>query len=358
MFKKISAFMIALSLAAVGMTGCGSEKSESASQKNATQASIETQKENNAANPKDNSNGSFSVVCTIFPEYDWVKEILGKHTENAEITYLLDNGVDLHSYQPTAEDMMKISTCDLFIYVGGESDEWVEDALDDADNKNMKVIALMDVLGDSAKAEELKEGMQADEEEHDHEENESEDHEEEIEYDEHVWLSLKNAKVFCTEIEKNLEAIDSANAADYKANLAGYTKELDKLDSSFKKAFDESKQKTLVFGDRFPFRYFVEDYGLDYYAAFIGCSAETEASFETISFLSDKVKELDCKTIYTLENSDKSIAETIISTSGKDVDIAELNSLQSVSKDDIKDGASYISLMQKNYNVLKEALAK
>ena len=162
--------------------------------------------------------------------------------------------------------------------------------------------------------------------------------------------------MLCTEIEKNMEAIDAANAADYKANFDSYAAKLDELDNSFQTLVDGSSVKALVFGDRFPFRYFVDDYGLDYYAAFIGCSAETEASFETIAFLSDKVKELDCKTIFTLENSSKEIADTIISTSGKSVDIAELNSLQSVSKDDIAGGASYLSLMQKNYDVLSGAL--
>ncbi|NLT10650.1 MAG: zinc ABC transporter substrate-binding protein [Ruminococcus sp.] len=331
-----------------GMAGCGSTESNSES---SAKSSVTTDKSNKESGDN-TSSGSFSVVCTIFPEYDWVKEILGGHADNTELTYLLDSGVDFHSYQPTADDMMKISNCDLFVYVGGESDEWVDDALSDAQNKDMKVINLMDVLGDSAKVEELKEGMQGeDEEEHD------DDHEEgEEEYDEHVWLSVKNAMVLCTEIEKNIEAIDPDNAADYKANLESYTAKLSDLDNSFQKLVDGSSVKTLVFGDRFPFRYFVDDYGLDYYAAFIGCSAETEASFETIAFLSDKVNKLDSDTIFTLENSNKSIAETIISTSGKNVDIAELNSLQSISKDDIADGASYLSLMQKNYDVLAGVL--
>ena len=375
MFKKKTGILTLIFIMTASVAaGCGSTDSSSSSQssvsasetattekstENTSEAVTEKEAGSTAARDTPESTEPFSVVCTIFPEYDWVKEILGDKADNAELTYLLDNGVDLHSYQPTADDMMKISTCDLFVYVGGESDEWVEDALEDANNKDMKVINLMDILGDSAKVEELKEGMQG--EEHDHDEDEHEDHdhdheEEEEEYDEHVWLSVKNAKVFCAEIEKNIAEIDPANAADYKANLDSYVAKLSDLDNSFKALVDGSSVKTLVFGDRFPFRYFVDDYGLDYYAAFIGCSAETEASFETIAFLADKVKELDCKTIFTLENSDKSIAETIISTSGKSADIAELNSLQSVSKDDISDGASYISLMQKNYDVLSEAL--
>ncbi len=326
--KKFIISAVSLSLAASSLTGCGSGSSS-----------------------KSGGSGSgdgLKIVCTIFPEYDWVKEILGSHADSTDVTYLLDSGTDLHSYQPTADDILQISTCDIFVYVGGESEKWVDDALNEAVNKDMKVISLMDVLGDSAKEEELKEGMQGEEEE--------EEEEEETEYDEHVWLSLNNAKLFCNEIESALEAADPDNSADYRSELESYISELDSLDSSFRSLFESSSAKTLVFGDRFPFRYFTDDYGLDYYAAFVGCSAETEASFETIAFLADKIDELGCDTVFTLENSDKSIAETIISTSGRNADIAELNSLQSVSKDDIDSGASYLSLMQKNYDVLKKAL--
>ena len=357
--KKMEAYALALAIAAAALSGCG-----------AGNGSVNTSASTAAAADTAAPAGGepFSVVCTIFPAYDWTREILGSHADEAKVTYLLDNGVDLHSYQPTMDDMMKISDCDLFIYVGGESDEWVEDALEDAQNRDMRVISLLDVLGDSAKVEELKEGMQEDdhdeddhdhdddhdEDEHDHDDHEH-DHDEE-EYDEHVWLSLRNARIFCAEIERNMEAIDPANAADYRANLDSYTARLDELDSSFKAVVDGSSARTLIFGDRFPFRYFVDDYGLDYYAAFIGCSAETEASFETVTFLADKVKELDCKTIFILESSDSGIADTIISTSGRSVEIAELNSLQSVSREDIAGGATYISLMQGNCDVLAGAL--
>ena len=350
--KRIGIISLIFAMAASVMTGCGSDNnssSEKAAVVSSSSASAASE-EDNTADTKTNSE-KYSVVCTIFPEYDWVKQILGDHADNVELTYLLDNGVDLHSYQPTAEDIVKISTCDLFIYVGGESDEWADDALAESTNKNMKVVELMDVLGDSAKEEEIKEGMQAEEEEE--EEGEGE---EEPEYDEHIWLSLKNAKVLSAAIESKLAELDPSNASDYKANLDSYTAKLDELDKSFKELVDKAPVKTLVFGDRFPFRYFADDYGLDYYAAFVGCSAETEASFETVAFLAGKIKDLDCKTIFTLENSDKSIAETVINTSGKDVEIAELNSLQSVSKDDVSDGATYLSLMQKNYDVLSGVL--
>ena len=233
----------------------------------------------------------------------------------------------------------------------------------------MKAINLLETVGDSVRTEEIKEGMQAeDEHEHHHDDDDDEEdhdedhdhehhHDDEPEYDEHVWLSVKDAKLICAEIADKLCEIDVQNADTYKSNLAAYTAELDALDSDFAALAENAKEKTLIFGDRFPFRYFTDDYGLDYYAAFVGCSAETEASFETIVFLARKADELGAKTIYTIENSDKSIAQTIInSTASKDQTIAELNSLQSVSMAQADGGDSYISLMRRNYDVLKETL--
>lgn len=298
------------------------------------------------------SNKKISVVTTIFPEYDWVKNIVGEDEPHVELTMLLDNGVDLHSYQPTAADILKISTCDVFIYVGGESDEWVEDALKEATNKDMKVINLMDVLGENVKVEEIVEGMQAEEEE-----EEEGGEEEEVEYDEHVWLSLKNACKICDTITESLCVVDPVDADHYRANKEAYVKQLIDLDAKYKEVADSAKVKTLLFGDRFPFRYMTDDYGLDYYAAFVGCSAETEASFETIVFLSKKVDELGLGTIMTIEGSDGKIAETIKqNTANKDQKILILDSMQSVTANDVKGGASYITIMQDNLEVLKQAL--
>ena len=543
--KNRNAVTIACLIAALSLTGCAGT---SAATNDPTIAATTAEQAENATTADTAASKPLSIVCTIFPEYDWVREIMGSHAENAEITYLLDNGVDLHSFQPTASDMIKIAECDLFIYVGGESDEWVENALAEAVNPNMQVINLMDVLGDSAKEEELKEGMQEGEHEHDHDheheeieeedikdreltdfagnwqslyplleageldeyvEHHAEEHEEpaeevkkeleekwgcdvtavsvdgtkieftfadgtkksgdykyagyspvladdgdiqavryqyeavsgdspkfvmfndhgyepgnaehfhiyygdredfektlesfsfnpffiheglngeeavevleghnhnkkdeheeegeehehhhedgEVEYDEHVWLSLKNAKVLCSEISDKLCTLDAANAEDYKANLTAYTEKLDALDSDFQTLVDGASVKTVVFGDRFPFRYFVDDYGLDYYAAFIGCSAETEASFETVAFLSQKVDELGVSTVFTIENSDQKIAKTIIeNTKDKNQKILALNSLQSVSNEQIQGGMTYLGLMQENYDTLKEALS-
>ncbi len=295
--------------------------------------------------------GRLHIVATVFPEYDWVSQILGADSD-AELTLLLDSGVDLHSYQPTAADMVAISTCDLFLYVGGESDEWVDDALKEAANKDRMVLNLLSLLGDDAKEEELREGMEA-EEEHDEEEEEHEG----PEYDEHVWLSLKNAKRFCTAIADVLSELDASHADVYAANLAGYLAELDELDAAYRDAVGHAAQKTLLFGDRFPFRYLVDDYGLDYYAAFVGCSAETEASFRTVTFLANKADELGLKCIIKLEKSDGRLAETIAAnTKAGSLKILSLDSLQSASGADIKAGVTYLSVMAKNLEVLKEAL--
>ena len=318
--------------------------------------------------PNTKNDKKLSIVTTIFPEYDWVMNILGDKKDTAEVTMLLDNGVDLHSYQPTADDIVKIKTCDMFIYVGGESDEWVEDVLETADNKDMVVINLLEELGDQVKEEELIEGMQG-EDEHDHDEHE-EDHDEdhdhehehhheegEVEYDEHVWLSLKNAKILVEKISGKLQTLDATNADAFEKNSKAYIEKLDALDKEYEAVVAEGSIKTVLFGDRFPFRYLFDDYGLTYYAAFIGCSAETEASFETIAFLSEKVNELNLHTIFTIEGSDQKIAKTIVeNTSSKDQKIMVLDSMQSVTSKDVKDGENYYSVMEKNLEVLKEAL--
>ena len=288
------------------------------------------------------------IVTTIFPEYDWVMNILGENKTGAEVTMLLDKGVDMHSYQISAQDIMKISSCDMFIYVGGESDEWVEDALKEAKNKDMIVIDLLEELGDKVKEEEVKEGMQ-EEDEH--------DHEEETEYDEHVWLSVKNAGFLTQRISEKLQKMDEKNAEKYKANTKAYVEKLEALDSKYSEAVSGAKTKTLLFGDRFPFRYLTDDYGLDYYAAFVGCSAETEASFETITFLAGKTDELSLPVVMTIEGTDHRIAETIINnTEKKDQKILTMDSMQSVTSKDVKGGVTYLSVMEKNLEVLKEAL--
>ena len=326
--KKITALLLALFMLVGVLAGCG--------------------KQNDT-----NQTDKLSIVTTIFPEYDWVREILGDKADNAEITMLLDNGVDLHSYQPTADDIVKISDCDLFIYVGGESDEWVEDALRNAANGNMKVINLLEVLGDSVKTEKIVEGMQ--EEEHEHEDAEEHEHEEEA--DEHVWLSLKNAKMLVRVISKALQELDPDNKDIYAANADAYVKKLSALDAEYQAAVDAASNKTILFGDRFPFRYLVDDYGLRYYAAFVGCSAETEAGFETISFLAKRVDEWKLPCVLTIEGAQHKIAETVVrNTTAKNQRVLTMDSMQSTTSKDVKNGTTYLSVMEKNLSVLKEAL--
>lgn len=326
--KKILAFILTV-MAAVCLTACSNANGFKAEDK-------------------------IQIVTTIFPEYDWVINVLGENPGNAEVTLLLNNGVDLHSYQPTVEDIMKITSADLFIYVGGESDEWVDEVLKQSENKDLTVINLMEVLGDAAKEEEIIEGMECEEEE---EGEEGEEGEEEVEYDEHVWLSLKDAALFVNSIDIAMESIDSKNAAVYKANADAYIGKLNELDKAYEKAVSEAEVKTLLFGDRFPFRYLVDDYGISYYAAFVGCSTETNASFQTVVFLAEKVDELSLKNVMTIEGTNHSIAETIIeNTADKNQNILVMDSMQSVTSKGVEEGITYLSIMESNLEVLKEAL--
>lgn len=339
--KKIIAAATALLVAAGMFTGCGASEKPTA------------------------QGDKLKIVTTIFPEYDWTREILGDQSERAEVTMLLDNGVDLHSYQPTADDLIKIAECDLFIYVGGESDGWGESALASTSNPDRAVINLIDTLGDSVKLEEVVEGMQ--ETEHDHEEDEKHAHdadeehtdadEQEAETDEHVWLSLRNAQAVCQKIAEKLGEIDPEHEQAYTDNALAYIDKLVALDAKYQAAVDAANKKTLVFGDRFPFRYLTEDYGLNYYAAFVGCSAETEASFETIRFLAEKTDALGLSHVLTIENPNHKIAETVVAnTSGKNQQVLSMDSMQSVTSKDVAAGATYLSIMEHNLEVLTQAL--
>lgn len=508
MMKKIFTIFLALTMAVSLFAGCGKK---------------------NAAENGETDSDKLKIVTTIFPEYDWVKEILGDKAENTDLTMLLDNGVDLHSYQPTADDIVKISDCDLFVHVGGESDGWVESVLKNAANKNVKVINLLEMLGDSVKTEETVEGMQETEHAHDHskevstfeddevqdrslsdwagdwqsaypfaldgtlddafaamaeegemtadeyktyyqngyktditnidiegdhieftyedgkkvgsdyqyvgyyiqnwstgtkaamyrfeavdrtsgapvyiefndhmiepaaaehfhirmsnesfdaivdpenswptffpadmtgeeicEHMEGHDHEHEVEADEHVWLSLKNAETLVGAISDALQELDPDNKDTYAANASAYIEKLSALDGAYQSAVDGAARKTVLFGDRFPFRYLADDYGLSYYAAFSGCSAESEASFETVSFLAKKVDELKMPCVLTIEGKNHKLAETIVqSTAGKNQKVLTMDSMQSTTSEDVANGTTYLSAMEQNLSVLKEAL--
>ena len=379
--KKLSASSLLLAglfLCIVLSVGCSVVKNTSG--KNATRKNAESENtiEQNSIE-KGNSN-KISIVCTTFPQYDWVKNILGEEAERFNVTLLLDNGVDMHSYQPAVKDIATAGSSDLFIYVGGESDTWVEDALKEAKNKDLKAINLMETLDNFVKEEEVVEGMQEERKSlgHSHEKSskekqeqtQKESHEnsqeingqkeaadEEPEYDEHIWLSIRNAEIMVKNIEKAIEQLDSDNAKVYQNNAENYIKKLDTLDKQYANTIQNAKYKAILFGDRFPFRYMVDDYDLKYYAAFAGCSAETMAGFETVTFLAKKADELRLPVILTIENSDGRIAEAVKSnTTKKNQKILAMNSLQSVTKEQLADGITYLQVMQENLSVLSEAL--
>ena len=379
--KKLSASSLLLAglfLCIVLSVGCSVVKNTSG--KNTTRKNAESENtiEQNSIE-KGNSN-KISIVCTTFPQYDWVKNILGEEAERFNVTLLLDNGVDMHSYQPAVKDIATAGSSDLFIYVGGESDTWVEDALKEAKNKDLKAINLMETLDNFVKEEEVVEGMQEERESlgHSHEKSskekqeqtQKESHEnsqeingqkeaadEEPEYDEHIWLSIRNAEIMVKNIEKAIEQLDSDNAKVYQTNAENYIKKLDTLDKQYANTIQNAKYKAILFGDRFPFRYMADDYDLKYYAAFAGCSAETMAGFETVTFLAKKADELRLPVILTIENSDGRIAEAVKSnTTKKNQKILAMNSLQSVTKEQLADGITYLQVMQENLSVLSEAL--
>ena len=372
--KRTITIFILLVTVLLGFSGCGSsDKSGGAKE--------------------DTSKPKLKIVATIFPEYSWTKELLGSHEKDVELTILAKKGVDMHSYQPSAEDILRIANCDLFLYVGGESDKWVDKALKEGGNPKRRVLNLMKLMGDRAKVEEEVEGMEKHdhhehdkdanarpkkdkqdekhehhdkdkhEEKHEHEKEHNKDehdgkvHHEQPEYDEHVWLSLKNADIVCKAIAEELAALDSKNAETYRTYYTAYSKKLAALDAKYKEAVTKAPVKTVLFGDRFPFRYLTDDYGLQYYAAFNGCSAETEASFATVAFLAKKMDELKLPAVLTIEGRQHKLAQTIVeNTKAKNQKVLTLNSMQSVTEEEIKKGITYLAVMEQNLNVFKEAL--
>lgn len=290
----------------------------------------------------ESSDDKISIVTTIFPPYDFARQVGG---DNVELTMLLKPGTESHNYDPTPQDIIKIQNCDLFIYVGGESDEWVNDILDSTDSKPDKVIALMDCV--DTVQEETVEGMESDD---DHE-----DDSHEIEYDEHVWTSPKNAITISKKISDVLCEIDSENKEAYEENTKEYSTKLSDLDNKFQNIVNNAENKTIIFGDRFPLRYFADEYGLKYYAAFPGCSSETEPSAATISFLIDKVKAENIPVIFTIEFSNGKVADTICEETGAKK--LMFSSCHNVTQEEFDSGITYLDIMNDNAKNLEEALA-
>ena len=318
------------------------------------------------------------ILCTTFAAYDWVREILGD-TDTFTCRMLVDNGVDLHSYQPSAQDIMKIANCRMLVYVGGESDTWVSDALAESGNEDIVAISLLDLVGDRALNEVELEGVEEhhhhdhDDEDHDHDDHgheaETIDHAAEStdgqnvaeedrddHYDEHVWLSLKNA-IVCTEtLADAITELDSDNAKQYAANAKDYIGELEALDVDYQTMRSQATQMTILVGDRFPFLYLAEDYDIHYFAAYSGCSADVEASVHTVTYLAEKLQDYNLPAIYVVDNGTDSLANTIAESADMQPKILHLSSMQSVTKDDIKEGCTYLSYMEENLQMLKEGL--
>lgn len=330
MTKKIISVLLTLTLILTALCACSSGKEPQ-----------QTSAQNNADTQTGSDGKKLNVVCTIFPQYDFCREIAG---DKIALTLLLDSKTDLHSFEPTSEDILKISKCDLFINIGGESDEWAQDVIESAQNDSLTVLSLMDTV--DTHEEEALEGQQEEE----HEEGEH-DHEQ----DEHIWTSLKNAVSMTKAITDKLCALDKDNAEAYRANCEAYTKKLSALEKQYADTVSSAKIKTLLFADRFPFRYLAEDYDLTCYAAFSGCSAQSEASFETMAFLVDKVKEENLRYILMIDGSDGSVAESVSRQSG--AEIRTLNSCQSVPPEEIENGTSYLSIMRDNLEVIREVLS-
>ena len=281
--------------------------------------------------------GAYKVLCTNFPLYDWARN-LTDGVPGVEVSLLVGNGADLHSYQPSVSDVAAIQKCSLLLYVGGESDTWVADALAAAE-ESPRAVAMLPLL-----------------EGHLWEEQEEHDHGGETEYDEHVWLSLRNARLCCQAIAAVLSEKLPEAADRLSANEAAYDRALEQLDEQIQTGVDEAPIRTVLFADRFPFLYLTEDYGLVHYAAFPGCSAETEAGFDTVVTLADRLREEKLPAVLVLEGNDRRLAATLQQTAGVRVPVLELHSMQSVTREQAAKGASYLEFMQNNGQALLQAL--
>ena len=340
--KKLLACALAASVAIFGLTACSNQDKADAHK--------------------------LKIVTTNFAEYDFARQITG---DKADVKMLLKPGAESHSYEPSPQDIKTIQDSDLFVYVGGDSDEWVGDILESMDKKpnTFKLMDAVDLM-----EEEVKEGMVhehhhddkdcCDEHEHEHEheheehadkhEHEHEEHADEPEMDEHVWTSPVNAIKIVEKMSAEIIKLDPNNADTYKKNTEEYIKKLQKLDGEFREVVKNGKRKEIVVGDRFPFLYFVKEYGIEYYAAFPGCSKDTDTNPATIAFLTEKVKEDNIPVVFHIELSNEQMSKAIAEATGAKSEL--LNAVHNISDEDFKKGVTYIDLMEHNVEVLKEAL--
>lgn len=300
--------------------------------------------------------GKIQIVATLFPYYDFARAIAGGR---ADVTLLLSPGREAHSFEPTPLDAVTISEADVFLYNGGEGEYWVEEMLDAAGEHIAVKARMMDYV--DALGEEFSEGMQGadahdhdhDHGDHDHESGEAHDSDE-IEYDEHIWTSPKNAAILCRAVCDAICKADPANEDLYRANCDGYCAQIEALDARFASLCESAPRKLLVFADRFPMLYFCREYGLDYRAAFHGCSGDTEPSLATIKYLIDKVEDEDIPVVYTIDFGTKKVAAVVSECTGAAVDT--LYSMQTVSRADFDAGETYLTLMERNYDALRKGL--
>lgn len=280
------------------------------------------------------------ILCTTFPLYDWTRQVTAGCEDFIEVSLLMDQGTDPHNYQPTTEDIIRMTEADIIVYVGGESDLWMEDVLTSIPEERremQKYLNMMEVLGSSLREEEHTDGT---------------------EYDEHIWLSVRNASVCVQAVADAVADLEESVRLTVAENAEEYLAKLEKLDGEYETTVLKAPFHRVLFADRFPFLYLMKDYGLEYDAAFPGCSTETEASFETVIYLAGRLEEYHLPAVLVMEDGDRKIAETVIAnTEDKDQSILTLNSMQSVTAADIEQGVTYLSIMQENLAVLQEALA-
>ncbi len=308
--KRIVSMMLTMCLLAALLAGCGGE-------------------------PAPQEEKKPSVVVTIYPVFDWVRNLLAGCPDAFDLRLLLREGVDMHSFQPSVQDMVAVADADLLIYIGGESDKWIDEV--EKNNPRQRRVSLLQALGEAALTEELAEGMQG---------------KADGAPDEHVWLSPKRARVLCRALRDELKALGAVDDRVLDDAWFEYEVKLCRIDEGYDAVIAQAAGDTLIVADRFPFRYLAEDYGLKYYAAFPGCEAETEASFRTVSFLAGKLDELGIGTVLVIESGDGRLAETVIAASrDKDQTVRVLHSMQGPC-----DGKSYEIVMLENLEVLKEAL--
>ncbi len=378
--KKLVIFILSLALIAATLGGCAPAASSAPANDTPNAPAAEPP-------PAAPEAERLNIITTIFAPYDFVRQIVG---DKADVTMLLPPASESHSFEPTPQDIIKINDSDVFIYVGGDSDAWVDGILESMDVSNKEIITLMDCV--EVVEEEVVEGMEPEDHDHEHEEadhgheeeagheeehghegeeahdeeheeetgheheeEEGHKHEEEIVYDEHVWTSPRNAKLIVQKISDALCLRDTANAAAFQANTADYLTELDALDAQFKAVVDSAARKTIVFGDRFPFRYFTDAYGLTYSAAFVGCSTESDASPATVKFLIDKVNSERIPVVFHIELGNENMTNTICEETGAKPLL--LHACHNITRDDFLAGVTYVDLMEKNVETLREALA-